>query len=99
MAAVLTDIHLAEAVLAKKQMDGKPAQELAEIYYDSLFAKYNITRSMFDSSLVFYSRYPEAFNEIYSVVIKNLSKIESDSTDVKINSEEEAENSLNKSPR
>jgi hypothetical protein len=72
--ALLTDIHLIEASLVRKQSVGSFALDLPEIYYDSLFAKHAVTRTMLDSSLAYYSRRPDVFDGIYVNVITNLSK-------------------------
>lgn len=77
MIDLLTDIHLIEATLTQKQAQGLLALDFAEIYYDSLFVKYDIQKAQFDSSIAYYSRNPDAYEEIYAVVITNLSKIES----------------------
>lgn len=77
MIDLLTDIHLIEATLTQKQAQGLLAFDFAEIYYDSLFVKYDIQKAQFDSSIAYYSRNPDAYEEIYAVVITNLSKIES----------------------
>jgi len=78
MIDVITDIHLIEAALAKKQNKGLLAFDLAEIYYDSLYAKYSISKAEIDSSIAYYSRRPEIFDAIYVKVITNLSKKESE---------------------
>ncbi len=79
MPLILTDVHLIEAILSGKQMEKNLIAGLSQIYYDSLFTKYNITRTAFDSSLYYYSQDPKAFNAIYDIVISNLMKIETDS--------------------
>ncbi|NLN95078.1 MAG: DUF4296 domain-containing protein [Bacteroidales bacterium] len=79
MPLILTDVHLIEAVLSGKQMEKNMTAGLSQIYYDSLFAKYNITRTVFDSSLYYYSQDPKSFNAIYDIVISNLMRIETDS--------------------
>jgi hypothetical protein len=78
MTAVLTDIHLIESALKEKQNQGLLAFELSEIYFDSLCAKYDISRTQIDSSIAYYSRRPEIFDAIYVKVITNLSKKESE---------------------
>jgi hypothetical protein len=96
MAMVLTDIHLIEASLQKKQNKGLLAFDLAEIYYDTLVRKYSITRLQIDSSMVYYSRYPEIYDAIYTNVITNLSKKENEITESpKTVSDISADDSLN----
>jgi len=73
---VLTDVHLIEAALLRKQSQGLLAFDLAEIYYDSLFQKHGINKQNFDSTVAYYSRNPIELEEIYKNVITNLSRIE-----------------------
>jgi len=75
---VLTDLHLIEAVLIRKQSQGLMAFDLAEIYYDSLFKKHGVSKQQFDSTIAFYSRNPGELDEIYKNVITNLSRLESE---------------------
>ena len=88
MIALLTDVHIVEAVLQKKHGMGQLALDLAGVYYDTLFEKYNITRIQIDSSIAFYSRRPDVFEGIYTTVITNLSKKEDE---IKIEMEKEKE--------
>lgn len=74
---LLTDVHIIEAVIIQQQSEGLNTADLAQIYYDSLFAKYEVNKTQLDSSLAYYSRSPELFSLIYSDVITNLLRLES----------------------
>jgi len=78
LTAILTDMHLVEAALVEKQQQGEMSFELSEIYYDTLLAKYLVTRMQLDSSIKHYSRNPAVLDAIYVNVITNLSKIQSE---------------------
>jgi hypothetical protein len=78
LTAILTDMHLVEAALVEKQHQGALSFDLSEIYYDTLFAKYSVTRMQLDSSIAHYSRNPAVLDAIYVNVITNLSKIQSE---------------------
>lgn len=75
--SIITDMHLVEAALVEKQQQGLLSFDLSEIYYDSLFASYAVTKIEVDSSISYYSRNPALYDAIYVNVITNLSKIES----------------------
>jgi hypothetical protein len=77
LTAIITDIHLIEAALVEKQHQGALSFELSEIYYDTLLAKYSVTRAQLDSSIAHYGRNPAILDAIYVNVITNLSKIQS----------------------
>ncbi|MDR2840224.1 MAG: DUF4296 domain-containing protein [Paludibacter sp.] len=47
-------------------------------YFESLFAKYQISQADFDSSLVWYTRRPKEFEKMYVKVIENLEMLEKD---------------------
>jgi hypothetical protein len=78
LTAIITDMHLVEAALVEKQHQGALSFDLSEIYFDTLFAKYSVTRMQLDSSIAHYSRNPAVLDAIYVNVITNLSKIQSE---------------------
>lgn len=91
---LLTDVHIIEAAIIQKQSDGMNANDLAQIYYDSLFAKYQMNKTRLDSSLAWYSLNPELFSLIYTDVITNLSRIESPPDEVQQQTEISEEDNL-----
>lgn len=78
MISLITDIHLAESALAHKQSQGVVVSDMALVYYDSLLVKHSVTKTQIDSSLLYYSRRPKVFEDIYSQVITQLSKKENE---------------------
>lgn len=75
MKELLTDLHVLEAVL-----DENPTTNEQEriYYYDALLQKHGITKAIFDSSLVYYTKNPKVFERVYTRVINNLEKFETD---------------------
>lgn len=67
MAAVLADIHVAEATMANKisyaNFDTKRA------YYEGIFEKHDISHETFNKSIDWYSRHPKQFEEVYAKVL------------------------------
>lgn len=78
MISLITDIHLTESALAQKQSQGAVVTDMALVYYDSLLVKHSVTKAQIDSSLLYYSRRPELFEDIYRQVITQLSKKENE---------------------
>lgn len=76
MAAVLVDIHVAEAVTGKKLTFSKHAEKRA--YFESVFQKHHITFDDFQKSIDWYSRHPKIFAEVYSNVLTELQNKEID---------------------
>ena len=72
MAAVITDIHLAEA---EANLNTLPdSASTAQVGFQKIFEKNSISKAQYDSSLVFYVDHPELINEVYEIVMNELSK-------------------------
>jgi hypothetical protein len=71
MTKVLVELHL---VNARRSHAGTIPPGLK----DSVFARYGIERSEFESTLRHYSRNPDAFDALYNTVLDTLNAIESD---------------------
>lgn len=73
---VLVDIHLADGI-AVENMSRTNAQLLdSASLYGSVFKKYDVTRSMFDSTMSFYSEHPDDFQKVYNKVTAKLKRME-----------------------
>ena len=73
MAAFLTEAHLIESysyIFVENHYDSLKFQ--IDATYDSLFAKYNVTPAIYDTSLNYYSDHPQLLNDIYKRVAENL---------------------------
>ena len=78
MAAVITDIHIAEAeVNAHKLPDEKmDSTTIAKPVFQKIFEKNRITKSEYEKSLSFYMDHPEQLDTVYQEVLKELSKMQ-----------------------
>ena len=71
MEAVLYDYHLAQAIL----MDAESTEKYKrDFYLDWVYQKNGVTKEEFDNSLVWYTRYPEEFAEIYEKLSERVTK-------------------------
>jgi hypothetical protein len=77
MTEVLTDLHKLDGSLAAKGiLYGKPDEKNA--YYSSVLKKHGITQAQFDSSLVWYTKNPKKFDDVYIKVLENLTNLDND---------------------
>lgn len=90
MAAVMTDIHLLEAALGTNFLEFKSKKQVAkkndtitlsvkdqkDNLILELFKKNNVSPEEYKRSFVFYTAHPELLNEIYKLVINNLSELQ-----------------------
>lgn len=71
MEAVLYDYHLAQAIL----MDAESTEKYKrDFYLEWVYQKNGVTKEEFDNSLVWYTRYPEEFAEIYEKLSERVTK-------------------------
>jgi hypothetical protein len=75
MANVLTEMHKTDATMNEKGLTYGRYYEKAP-YYSFILKKYNITQAQFDSSLVWYSKNPRVFSNIYDKVLVNLTGLQ-----------------------
>lgn len=73
MTAVLTDVHIVEAMINLNLVRiGNTPQDTTNYY--NIFKKNNTSRKQYEDSFKFYSDHPELFKEIYDGVLIELSK-------------------------
>jgi hypothetical protein len=73
---VLVDVHLADGI-AVENMSIASSQFLdSASLYGSVFKKYGVTRTMFDSTMSFYSEHPDDFQKVYNKVTAKLKRME-----------------------
>ena len=75
MVSILTEIHLAQAVVATN-VPGDTARFTTGDYLPSIFKKYHTTQQRFDKSLRFYSGQPVLLDSIYKEVLDELNRKE-----------------------
>jgi hypothetical protein len=77
MADVLVEMHKTDAVLAEKgYVFGRYSNKAP--YYKFILKKYNITQAQFDSSLVWYTKNPQRFENVYDNVLSQLTSLQKD---------------------
>ncbi|MEA4937793.1 MAG: DUF4296 domain-containing protein [Paludibacter sp.] len=75
MRKFLVDLHILEATLDEHP----PVNERERAYYyNALFLKHGITKAIFDSSLVYYTKNPKLFERVYTRVVKDLEDFKTD---------------------
>ncbi len=72
MVNLLTDMHKLDGVLIERGIMFSNDSTKTK-YYNFVFSKYEITKANFDSSLVWYTKNPQEFNNVYNKVLINLS--------------------------
>jgi len=77
MIDILVDVHLSNSMYSLRQYPDKKDVRLspADFYY-SVLHKYNITDTIFEESLIYYSCYPNKFEKMYSKVLDKISQID-----------------------
>ena len=74
MACILRDIHIADAVLNIQRYSQNNLQNVDSLYlYKDVFEKNDVSRDEFIHSLQYYSKYPRRLDEIYTMVVNDLS--------------------------
>ena len=74
MAHIIADMHLLEGSMSMSgvlRMENKKR----EMYYNSIFEKYNTTAEQFEKSMVWYAKKPLKFEAIYAeadIILKNI---------------------------
>ena len=73
---VLVDIHLADGIAVENMSHMLVPKLDSATLYGSVFNKYGVTRTMFDSTMSFYSEHPDDFQKIYNKVTAKLKRME-----------------------
>lgn len=68
---VLVDIHLADGVTNDRKFNRKYDADSIDVL-SPILEKHQVSREMFDTTLVMYSRYPEIFDQVYNDVLIKL---------------------------
>lgn len=76
MAAMMTDIHLAEgAVVHAPDIRFEPRQRAVD-YYAAIYKKHQVDSAVFRKSFEFYAKHPQHFSGVYDQVLENLNKLQ-----------------------
>ena len=76
LVSLLVDIHLTDALLMKEKRPHAEKYEKSIKIYPAVLLKHNIDRTVFDSTIRFYVKYPKVFSLIYDEVLRELSIME-----------------------
>lgn len=76
MALIFRDIHLTDALISRKRLNINKNYLKINSYYKDIYEKHGYSRAVIDSSLNFYSSYPELMDVVYDQVLIELSKME-----------------------
>jgi len=68
---VLVDIHLADGVTNDRKFNRKYDADSIDVL-SPILEKHQVSREMFDTTLLIYSRYPEIFDQVYNDVLIKL---------------------------
>lgn len=79
---LLVDLHLADGIGVTHRVLPIPENLDSAALYGSIFDKYGVTRSQFDSTMTYYTNDPKTLDKIYEKVIEKLSRLESDLKDM-----------------
>lgn len=78
MAAILTEIHLAEARVAKFNLRSMDSSVVVfNKLQQEIWKKYETDSSYYKKSYAFYATHPEILNEVYQIVKENLEMTDS----------------------
>jgi hypothetical protein len=83
MVNILTEIHIAEAILREVKADSKHKEKKAEVYFAEIFEKHKVTRDQYEKSIEFYQQRLDIYKDIYEEVITLLSQKQSLNTSEK----------------
>ena len=76
MAAMMKDLCLLEATMNVHAASVDPASKANASLKMDLYARNGITREQFERSYKFYTENPEAMNEVYQLVLNDLSTLQ-----------------------
>lgn len=78
MAAVISDIQLAESAVTQKNMHPDTSNMTQAGYYDFIYKKHAISKEDFEGSYQYYISTPDEMDSIYTVVLEILNRQESE---------------------
>lgn len=72
MIDILTDVQIIEADLNLRRSNGAVSQGMVKAYYDQLFEHYNITDSIYEENMHYYTRVPATIERIMDSVYQRI---------------------------
>ena len=74
MQLIVTDIHLAEAIINADPVAYRTTEEKKALY-QSVFEKHRVTEAKFDSSLIWYGKNLDVYMQVYNMALAEVNKI------------------------
>lgn len=75
MAAILTEVHMAEARVSRLALPTVDSSNLAYKHLETqIFRKFDVDTATYRTSYIFYSSHPQEMENIYREVVANLQK-------------------------
>lgn len=74
MIDLITDVHIAEALIVQNQTHGQNVPYYTALYFKTILKKFNITRKDFYENMEYYAYNSRKLEDIYTEVITNLTK-------------------------
>lgn len=78
MVNIIVDIHLLDGLMSVRDVQKELVSADTSNYYDLIFEKYGYDRAQFDTSLFYYSKNINTYDDIYNEVVNKLLSIQSD---------------------
>lgn len=76
MVEILVDVHIAESALANQRPSRNMGESMSNGMYKAILDKYGLTKTDFDSALVWYTSHPHIYLKIYDDVIARISDLD-----------------------
>jgi hypothetical protein len=74
MIDLITDVHIAEALIVQHQSHGQNVTYYSALYFKTILKKYNISKKDFYENMEYYAYDTKKLEGIYTEVITNLTK-------------------------
>lgn len=73
---IITDMHIGDAIIIAPSVQQKPIRINSEKFYSAILSKHNVTKSVFEDNIAYYSSDTAQFKKIYEVVIQKLNTLQ-----------------------
>ncbi len=78
MINIVIDIHLTDGLLTVKEVRRDLTSKDSINYYDAIFNNYGYSRTDFDTSVYYYSKNINKYDQIYAEVLNRLNEMETE---------------------
>jgi 3'-phosphoadenosine 5'-phosphosulfate sulfotransferase (PAPS reductase)/FAD synthetase len=73
---ILIDIYLVEAYISQNKYSNKDSTVDVDFYYQEVYKKHNIDKSILNSTYSFYAKTPAELEEVYNNVLDSLNRLQ-----------------------